>query len=250
MGSKNRIAKYLIPIITKDLKEDQYYVEPFVGGCNMIDKIDHPLRIGADFNEYLIAMWKELQNGWIPPEFIEREEHKNILTNQNEYTKSLIGYCKTICSYSGTGSGYAGKVLTKTGITRDYQDEGKRSLLKQKEKIDSINFYHTTYFNLEIPNNSVIYCDPPYFNTASYKNVGGFNHEDFYNWVREKVKQGHKVFISEYYMPDDFICIWEKEVSSSLSANGKQGGNKKSTEKLFIHKSQYKELDETNLNEF
>ena len=41
MGSKNRIAKELIPIITKDLKPNQWYVEPFVGGANMIDKIEH-----------------------------------------------------------------------------------------------------------------------------------------------------------------------------------------------------------------
>jgi DNA adenine methylase len=47
MGSKNRISKHLLPILTKHLKEDTYYVEPFVGGCNMIDKVDHPLRIGV-----------------------------------------------------------------------------------------------------------------------------------------------------------------------------------------------------------
>jgi len=37
-------------------------------------------------------------------------------------------------------------------------------------------------------------------------------------------------------MPDDFICVWEKEVSSSLSANGKNGDNKKSIEKLYTLK--------------
>ena len=42
MGSKNRIAKELIPIITEYLKPNQWYVEPFVGGANMIDKIEHP----------------------------------------------------------------------------------------------------------------------------------------------------------------------------------------------------------------
>ena len=35
MGSKNRIAKYILPIILKDRKEGQWYVEPFVGGANM-----------------------------------------------------------------------------------------------------------------------------------------------------------------------------------------------------------------------
>ena len=37
LGSKNKIAKHLLPIILKDRKPEQYYVEPFMGGGNMID---------------------------------------------------------------------------------------------------------------------------------------------------------------------------------------------------------------------
>lgn len=32
LGSKARIAKEILPIILKDRKVGQYYVEPFVGG--------------------------------------------------------------------------------------------------------------------------------------------------------------------------------------------------------------------------
>lgn len=41
------------------------------------------------------------------------------------------------------------------------------------------------------------------------------------------------VFVSEYNAPADFECVWQKEAKSSLSANGKIGGNKVSVEKLF-----------------
>ena len=34
-------------------------------------------------------------------------------------------------------------------------------------------------------------------------------------------------------MPDDFECVWSKEVSSSLRANGVASGDKKSVERLF-----------------
>ena len=54
MGSKARIAKYILPIILKDRKPDQWYIEPFVGGANMIDKVEGS-RIGADINELLIS---------------------------------------------------------------------------------------------------------------------------------------------------------------------------------------------------
>ena len=43
-------------------------------------------------------------------------------------------------------------------------------------------------------------------------------------------KQGHKVFVSEYNAPEDFKCVWEKEINSSLT---KDTGSKKATEKLF-----------------
>ena len=34
MGSKNRIAKFILPIILKERKPEQWYVEPFAGGMN------------------------------------------------------------------------------------------------------------------------------------------------------------------------------------------------------------------------
>lgn len=49
MGSKARHAKELLPIILKDRKPGQWYVEPFVGGANMIDKVDGN-RIGGGYS--------------------------------------------------------------------------------------------------------------------------------------------------------------------------------------------------------
>lgn len=43
MGSKARHAKELLPIILKDHTPDMWYVEPFVGGANMIDKVSQEL---------------------------------------------------------------------------------------------------------------------------------------------------------------------------------------------------------------
>src|SRR6056297_538098 len=53
MGSKNRIAKHILPIMLKHRTPEMTWVEPFVGGANMIDKVEGK-RIGADLNEYLI----------------------------------------------------------------------------------------------------------------------------------------------------------------------------------------------------
>ena len=55
MGSKRRIAKEILPIILKDRQLNQWYVEPFVGGGNLIENVSGPC-IGADNNKYIIAL--------------------------------------------------------------------------------------------------------------------------------------------------------------------------------------------------
>ena len=231
MGSKNRIAKHILPIILKDRKDNQYYVEPFVDGANMIDKVSG-LRIGADFNIYIAKMWIELEKGWIPKSNYTKQEYGFIKNNKDNWLHET-GYVGICCSYSGKWfGGFAGIVETKQGI-RDYQNEAHKNLLNQVKNIKGIEFKHSSYDELEIPDNSIIYCDPPYENTTSYKDK--FNHSKFWDWCREMSKKGHKVFISEYNAPDDFECVWQQEVKSSLSANGLAGGNKISVEKLFIY---------------
>ena len=68
-GSKSRLAKDIAPIINKLIKDNDIkkYVEPFVGGANMIQHIECDICIGNDINKYLIAMFHRLQAGWIPP---------------------------------------------------------------------------------------------------------------------------------------------------------------------------------------
>jgi DNA adenine methylase len=241
MGSKNRIAKYFLPIILKDRKENQWYVEPFVGGANMIDKVDGN-RIGADNNKYLIAMWKALQSGWIPPKKITREfynqcrdKYNKGIAKENEY--HIIGYVGFNGSYSGKFyGGYAGIVTAKSGKVRNYPLEAYNNIVKQVNNIKDIKFIYSNYTTLDLPENSIIYCDPPYADVTKYKTANNFNYKEFWQWCRDKTVEGHKVFISEYNAPDDFVCIWQKEVSSSLRANGKISGDKKSTEKLFVYK--------------
>ena len=98
MGSKNRFAKELLPIILKDRAPNQWYIEPMVGGANMIDKVDGN-RLGSDFNEYLTEMWSALINGWKPKEHYTKDEYIDIKNNKENYPKHLVGYVGFICSY-------------------------------------------------------------------------------------------------------------------------------------------------------
>lgn len=225
MGSKNRIAKELIPIITKDLKPNQWYVEPFVGGANMIDKIEHPYKLGADNNKYLIALLEAVQNGQELPEHITKDEYIAVKTNKNNYPDWYVGFVGFVCSFRGKFlGGYSGYYNTKTGIQRNYIMERKNNLLKQN--LNRIKLVCSSYENLDIPANSIIYCDPPYNGTTKYKD--SFDSDAFWQWCRDKAKEGHTVYVSEYNAPEDFKCIWEKHINSNLG-----GTSKTATEKLF-----------------
>ena len=62
VGSKNKLSKDLAPIIQSYITESTTgYLEPFVGGANMIDKIKCQVRIGCDIHKQLIALLKYAQ---------------------------------------------------------------------------------------------------------------------------------------------------------------------------------------------
>ena len=57
LGSKNRIAKFILPIMINNANQlgCSTWVEPFVGGANLIDKVPNTFtRIGIDYNAHTI----------------------------------------------------------------------------------------------------------------------------------------------------------------------------------------------------
>ena len=234
MGSKAKIAKHILPIILEDRRPDQWYVEPFAGGMNTICKVSGK-RLAADTSFHLIEMWKAIVLGWQPPGFIDRDEYSLIRQRPQDYPPHLAGWVGFNCSYSGKWfGGYAGRVKTKAGTIRDYQAEAIKNVLNQAKSLKDVVFVANDYLYLDVPPESIIYCDPPYEGTTKYDK--SIDHNLFWKWVRNKTLQGNRVFVSEYKAPGDFACVWEGKVKSSLSANGRYGASKESTEKLFVYR--------------
>lgn len=232
MGSKARHAKELLPLILKEHTPDMWYIEPFVGGANMISRVDTkiaPNRAGFDSNEYLIELFKALQSGYEPPENIDLAFYNHVRDNKDAYSKATvacIGFCFTYAAkWFGGFIGNSNDLVCKG---RDRLGESYRAVEKARKEVEGITFKHKSVFDLKFKSISTIYCDPPYAGTTKYKD--DFDHERFYDWCRERRNEGHNVFVSEYNMPEDFICIWSKEVNSSLT---KDTGSKKGVEKLF-----------------
>lgn len=224
MGSKARHAKDILPIILAERKPNQLYVEPFVGGANVIDKVEGR-RIGSDVHEYLIAMWDAVSKGWIPPAVITEDDYNAIKKDKQSFPREFVGYVGFAMSYGGKWfGGWRRDSIGK----RDYVEESRKNAEKQFPNLRGVIFKHTSYDELRLDEQCIIYCDPPYKGTTKYKD--DFNHEKFYDWCRKMKKDGHTIFVSEYEMPEDFICVWQKEVTSSLT---KDTGSKKAVEKLF-----------------
>lgn len=237
MGSKNRIAKHLLPIILKDRKPNQWYVEPFVGGANMIDKVEGN-RIGADSNKYVIEALRYIRDFKTPvsnSEFTE-QDYKNAASHYRNGFKITPAECYALIAFSFGAKWLGGWSRGKNskGGQRDYVSEQHKASEKQRPLLQGVNLIPSSYSELDIPDCSIVYCDPPYANTTKYKD--DFNHDEFWQWCRDKVKEGHQVFISEYNAPDDFICVWQQELNVSVAKDGK---HKKAIEKLFVHESQY-----------
>ena len=230
MGSKNRIAKHILPIMLADRKDGQFWVEPFVGGANMIDKVEGN-RIGADFNPYLVEallMIRDTPNDI--PDVITEDMYKQM--QKEKKLDGLTGFTSFAMSFGGKFfGGYRRDVAGTNGCIENMKTQtrrSKQSAIKQSSLIQDVKLVESSYNKLEIPDDSIVYCDPPYANTTRYKD--NFDHDKFWQWCRDMSKKGHTVFISEYNAPYDFESVWEKEIVSSLT---KDTGSKKGVEKLF-----------------
>lgn len=228
VGSKSRYVKEILPIILEGRKANQYYVEPFGGSLSVISEVEGP-RIANDKHKYLIAMFRAVANGWIPPETLTEAEYNFIKSNKDLYPH-LTGFVGFACSFGAKWFGGYARGNQKNGKARNYCAEGRRAIIKQAPKLKGIMLYNFDYDSFPIPDESIIYCDPPYKNTVEYKGAGDFDHDKFWAWCDSMVKKGHKVYVSEYSAPDGWRIVWQKEVFNSLDLNT---GSKKGTEKLF-----------------
>lgn len=234
VGSKARIAKDIVPIIQKCIDDNgiNVYVEPFVGGGNTLTEIKCKHRFAYDKNYYLIDFWKALQSGWqIQNESMSKELYDDIRQNKDKYPTHIVALAGFCATYNAKWfGGYAGIVHTKAGTIRNYYDEAVRNVIKQVSAIQGVNFICSDYRDIKVPQGAVIYCDPPYKETTGYQDSIDYDH--YWQWIRD-VSKNNYVLCSEYEAPDDFECIWYKDLTTTLD----NASRSKATERLFTYKN-------------
>lgn len=194
VGGKQKLAKYIVPIIQDYINKSGYktYVEPFVGGANVICKIKAEERIGFDVNKYLIAFLRAIAEGELSVfhlPFLSKDVYQDIRTNPERYRDSFVGYAGSMFGYSG--------IFLGSYVPEKYYSERLRNLIKQcypegydrkslYNALSPIKFGVSSYERLNAER-CVIYCDPPYNNTYNYGLK--FDSAKFWNWVRDISKK-------------------------------------------------------------
>lgn len=223
MGSKNRIKKYILPIIQEYADKSVGYLEPFVGGANVIDGIVCKKRIGADRDKYLIALLRNADKLDELPLELAREEYEKVRDNKESFEDWYVGAVGYLGSYNGRG--FPGGFARSSG-GRNYWDESVRNLRKQRDKFEGIEFIVRDF--KDTPKDLkgwCIYCDPPYKGTQGYG--ASFDFDAFVEWCK-KMSEKNFVLVSEQDFPIGKV-LWEKDVVRDVGRNKKDA-----VEKLFL----------------
>ena len=110
--------------------------------------------------------------------------------------------------------------------------------ISNPSKVCSLTWSIGDYQDVQIEDNSVIYCDIPYLSDGKMTNeyVGGgdkFDHERFYEWC---LRQKQPLYISSYEMPEsDFKVVAEFARIDTMSATN---NGKLVSEKVFMPRTQ------------
>jgi DNA adenine methylase len=224
-GGKTRICKEIACFFESIREPNQVFLSAFVGG-GWVESLMKDPKICCDKHNYLIDMYKAIQNGWFPPKNITKEEYKYIKDHKDEkpYLTGFVGFG---CSFAGKWfGGYA-----KESSDRNFCLNAYNSIMKKMDGFKNTTFDCKDYSELN-PSDMLIYCDPPYFGTTQYAKqvVGDFDHNKFWGVVR-KWSLNNIVMVSEYTAPEDFSCLWQK--MTKLDIRDKDNKKLDRVEKIF-----------------
>ena len=261
MGSKNTIAYKIIDYLPK---ANNFY-DLFCGGCSithcaMLSKKWQNIYfndIDGDMPKLFLDSIKgkyKNEKRWISKEDFNKEKDKSayircVWSFGNKGTNYLYGkeiepYKKAYwyaVMYDDFSLLWAlginiPKVKAKNykekrlAIGRELKRLKKNSRDQALERLERLQMFTKSYDEVPIKENSVVYCDIPYENTAEYVN-DGFNHKKFYDWA---YNQKELVVISSYEVSDN---RFKRVINLKKNSNLQGGFGNIKNEGLFIAKN-------------
>lgn len=245
IGSKKRIANNIVQYINSiSICENIHnFYEPFCGGCAVSFELLNTNNIIKniycnDINDCLIELFKYIQHNDLEYRHYTKDEYDDIKynwkINGNKYSKWEMGYVALLFSYRAKWfDSYVNEYYNKDkNETINDSYNSYKVLMNDVNNIRKINYTNKNYWELDIKEHSIIYCDAPYINTTQYKGArNNFDFDKYYSWLR-KISKTNLVLVSEYSMPEDFIEIDSWKLHNFINTGT-------AIEKLYIVKDGY-----------
>jgi DNA adenine methylase len=193
-GGKQKMLQHYSPMLTENLRALPY-VEPFAGGAALFGhlSLDGPKRaILSDVNseiidlytlvrddpEYLIAEMTRLETPWSALDVAERKAF--YYRRRQEYWDTERGNVATALLYFLMKTGFngiwqtckasQGRYGTPVGLANKPNVFDADVIRRWSTKLSRTKVLHSPYQNIEIDQQSFVFCDPPY--RASFTSYG------------------------------------------------------------------------------
>jgi len=235
-GGKSRIAKRVAAAILSETDRRGTLVEPFMGGGAMTTALcPHFERtLTFDVMPDVAELWRAAQDpAWQPPQSCDVDTYEALRSAPPSAERALIGFG---CSFAGKFFAGHAPSADRSG-ERDFLGAATRSALKQGAVMAANNVTVTCspYDEIAVPADAVVYCDPPYEGTISYRGAPTWDAAAFWCRAAEWGDAGAHVFVSEG--AGATVPVGWSEVWSSMSAGSPAlpGQRKQRRERLFVY---------------
>lgn len=210
-GGKSRIAKPIAATIRRIYPDATEIWEPFCGGGAVtLALAKEGFRVHAsDSHEDL--MWQALMRGETEPfADVTEEEYARLKTAPPSARRGFVGFGASF------GGGWFNGYGRQPGQAQDVWAPSQRVCFAFRDSIKDIPPTFTLADYTTIPDSVLVYADPPYIGTKTYKGAPSFDHATFWSWVRNRKGP---TFISELQAPDDMEIVWRKLHKSQNVSN-------------------------------
>lgn len=218
VGGKYRQRKLFVPAILEHTPNRDRYLEPFVGGGSMLERMaPHFQHVRASDNHRdLVLMYQALQDGWTPPDRVTREEYNRLREGDPSALRGFVGF-----GLSFGGKWFGGYATGKGVDEYTFAGQTERNLRRVMEHLpqDTV-FSHRDYKDWRPQPGTVVYCDPPYETRGvDYRTSVGFDHGCFWSTMDQWAQSGVHVYVSEFHAPTHWTYITESVQRLTLAAN-------------------------------
>ena len=279
-GGKNGIAKWVVD----NLPRAKNFVDVFAGGC----AITHAALLSGKYENFIANDLSPAPQLFLDAIHGKYRNEKRWISREDFFRlKDTDAYVKYCFSFGNDGQTYMygkdiepwkkalhyaivyddkrliAELLQRPELHRGCESLGRLHCLQslgRLHRLQSLERLHrlqslknlkitkSDYRRVFIPEDAVIYCDPPYIGTTNeYGN--NVDYEEFYQWCE---RQENLVVVSEYTMPKDrFVRVAMKEKRQTLSATA---NNKIKEEGLYVPRAQeamyWRMMNDEPMNEF